>query len=231
MGLGAAFEYQWAAPIREPSYGDGFYLVTFFGAGMATGKARTKRANGGIDADALPAVFKIACREGDVALEPPLNAAARRLELTEPLRRALCRIAEASTTAGRWQADCITSGGVTWLAIVAPIDGATAQAVLLPMTIDSDPERLDELAPGLTPREREVLSLALRGRSPRDSSTRLGISWHTVRTHLKNAYRALGVSGRAEAVTVVIDAARPRVLLRLITGDEPSGKGRRPRGS
>ena len=198
---------------------------------MAAGKAKSGRRSQGIEADALPPVFRIACRKGELALEPPLNVAAKRLDLTEALRRSLCRAAEAACAAGRWQAECFASGGVTWLAIVAPIDGEVAQAVLLPMTIDSDPERLDELAPGLTPREREVLSLALRGRSPRDISTRLGISWHTVRTHLKNAYRALGVSGRAEAVTVVIDAARPRVLLRLITGEDPSGKGRRPRGS
>lgn len=198
---------------------------------MASKARGGRRSPLGIEGDALPPVFRIACRKGEVALEPPLNAAARRLELSEALRRSLCRIAETATGAGRWQADCVASGGVTWLAIVAPIDEATAQAVLLPMTIDSDPERLDELAPGLTPREREVLAQALRGRSPRDISTRLGISWHTVRTHLKNAYRALGVSGRSEAVTVVIDAARPRVLLRLITGEDPSGKGRRPRGS
>jgi DNA-binding CsgD family transcriptional regulator len=52
----------------------------------------------------------------------------------------------------------------------------------------------------LTPREREVLQVAAEGLSAQEIATRLGASRHTVRTHLVNIYKKLGVSGRVGAV-------------------------------
>ena len=53
-------------------------------------------------------------------------------------------------------------------------------------------------ASGLTPREVEVLHLIARGCSYREVARRLGVSAHTVCSHIKNAYRKLEVhSGRA----------------------------------
>ncbi len=50
----------------------------------------------------------------------------------------------------------------------------------------------------LTAREAEVLGLLARGRSYEQASDALGVSPHTVRSHVKNLYRKLGVrSGRA----------------------------------
>lgn len=57
------------------------------------------------------------------------------------------------------------------------------------------PSTADEL----TPREREVLSLIARGQRLKDVATELGISAHTVGDHVKNIYRKLRVSNRAEA--------------------------------
>jgi DNA-binding CsgD family transcriptional regulator len=54
------------------------------------------------------------------------------------------------------------------------------------------------LASALTPREREVATLAAAQASSRDIAARLGLSVRTVDNYLGRAYAKLGVSGRAE---------------------------------
>jgi DNA-binding NarL/FixJ family response regulator len=49
-------------------------------------------------------------------------------------------------------------------------------------------------------RERDILNLAHRGLSVAEMGRVLGISNNTVKTHIKNLYRKLGVTSRAEAV-------------------------------
>jgi DNA-binding NarL/FixJ family response regulator len=51
----------------------------------------------------------------------------------------------------------------------------------------------------LTPREREVLVQLTRGISIADIGTVMNISRHTVGDHVKNIYRKLNISSRAEA--------------------------------
>ena len=55
-------------------------------------------------------------------------------------------------------------------------------------------------SPVLTPREREVLIHLTRGSSVAKIGLALGISRHTVGDHVKNLYRKLKISSRAEAV-------------------------------
>ena len=57
-------------------------------------------------------------------------------------------------------------------------------------------------AAGLTAREREVLSMAARGRSNALIGDELFITAQTVKFHLSNAYRKLGVQNRTEAAHV-----------------------------
>jgi len=57
---------------------------------------------------------------------------------------------------------------------------------------------------GLSPREREVLSLIALGRTNREIGDRLYISQKTVGVHVGNILAKLGVSGRVEAATVAI---------------------------
>jgi DNA-binding CsgD family transcriptional regulator len=52
----------------------------------------------------------------------------------------------------------------------------------------------------LRPRELAILSLYADGLSAQEIADLFVISTHTVRTHIKNAYRRLGVHSRAEAV-------------------------------
>ena len=51
----------------------------------------------------------------------------------------------------------------------------------------------------LTPREQEVVALAARGRSNGEIATALHITEQTVKLHLANSYRKLGVTNRTQA--------------------------------
>jgi two-component system, NarL family, nitrate/nitrite response regulator NarL len=52
----------------------------------------------------------------------------------------------------------------------------------------------------LTPREKEVLRMMAEGTSSRDIATRLGISYTTVRTHIRSLGSKLGVHSKLEAI-------------------------------
>jgi len=55
----------------------------------------------------------------------------------------------------------------------------------------------------LTPRQREVVELLAEGMTNREIAERLGLSEATVRQHLHNLYKALGVRNRDEARTLL----------------------------
>ena len=57
----------------------------------------------------------------------------------------------------------------------------------------------------LTARERDVLVLLARGYSYAGIAARLGISAHTVGTHVKHCYRKLGVRSAAHALTRALE--------------------------
>jgi len=53
---------------------------------------------------------------------------------------------------------------------------------------------------GLTSMEMNVLELIKRGLKRKEIADRMNMSFHTVKTHLENAHRKLGVHNVAEAV-------------------------------
>jgi DNA-binding NarL/FixJ family response regulator len=57
----------------------------------------------------------------------------------------------------------------------------------------------------LTPREREVLALLSEGRPNKDIARHLDLREITVKYHLKNVYRKLNVSNRAQAVKIALE--------------------------
>lgn len=61
------------------------------------------------------------------------------------------------------------------------------------------PGRNDEPAPLLSEREQEVLRLAAQGLANKQIGRRLGISDSTVKVHLGNIYRRIGVTDRTSA--------------------------------
>ena len=52
----------------------------------------------------------------------------------------------------------------------------------------------------LTPREKEVLRLMAEGTSSREIASKLGISYTTVRTHIRSLGSKLGVHSKLEAI-------------------------------
>ena len=53
-----------------------------------------------------------------------------------------------------------------------------------------------------TPRQREILDLAVRGLTDKEIAARLRVAVSTVRTHLERFYRENGVRNKSEAVAV-----------------------------
>jgi DNA-binding NarL/FixJ family response regulator len=53
--------------------------------------------------------------------------------------------------------------------------------------------------PQLSPRERQILALVAEGMANKQIARRLGIAEHTVKIHLGNAFRRIGVSDRTSA--------------------------------
>lgn len=57
----------------------------------------------------------------------------------------------------------------------------------------------------LTERERQVLSMAIRGNSAREIGRQLFISERTVESHISNGYRKLGIRSRIELVRRAVE--------------------------
>jgi NarL family two-component system response regulator LiaR len=56
----------------------------------------------------------------------------------------------------------------------------------------------------LTPREREILSLLVDGRTNAEIAAQLGLSLYTVKNHVRNLLGKLGVGSRTEAVSLAL---------------------------
>jgi DNA-binding NarL/FixJ family response regulator len=65
--------------------------------------------------------------------------------------------------------------------------------------------RLDSL----TPRERQILGLMAEGMDNREVARRLGVSYATVRSHVRNLLGKLGARSKLEAVVRAVDWGLP----------------------
>jgi DNA-binding CsgD family transcriptional regulator len=61
----------------------------------------------------------------------------------------------------------------------------------------------------LTPHERRVVGLVLKGATNGDTAQRLSVSRRTVEFHLTSIYRKLGVQRRAQLLTVLMKRIAP----------------------
>lgn len=96
----------------------------------------------------------------------------------------------------------VRAGGVPLSPVVA--------RTLLRLAVDGPPADLAPETFQLTPREQEILRLAVRGDSEVRIGAQLFISPHTVRTHLAHIYDKLHVSSRAAAVRVALTSGLVR---------------------
>jgi len=90
-------------------------------------------------------------------------------------------------------ADEVLRGIRTAAAGGSPLDPRAARSLL------ESKSAPDPLA-GLSPREREVLALLVDGMPNKLIALRLGISEKTVKSHLTNVFRRIGVTDRVQAV-------------------------------
>jgi DNA-binding CsgD family transcriptional regulator len=60
----------------------------------------------------------------------------------------------------------------------------------------------------LSPRQQSILALASRGMTDKEIAAQLGLSVHTVRTHLGRVYRENKLHNKAEAVAAWLRFAR-----------------------
>ena len=82
----------------------------------------------------------------------------------------------------------------------APMNGPIARAVLDMFARLAAPKQ----DYGLSPREREVLELVVAGLYKKEIAERLGLSYHTVDTHVRNIYEKLHVNSRSGAVAKAV---------------------------
>lgn len=79
----------------------------------------------------------------------------------------------------------------------APVEWVEDEA-LADLVLGERPQRAE--APGLTPRETEILGYLADGWSNAEMADRLGLTLRTVKFHLSGLFAKLGVSRRTEAI-------------------------------
>lgn len=82
----------------------------------------------------------------------------------------------------------------------SPISPGIARHLLKRFQQPVAPQPDNEDVPALTPRELEVLLLVTKGFAYAEIASTLGVSVHTVTSHIKHIYRKLEVRSRGEAV-------------------------------
>ena len=81
----------------------------------------------------------------------------------------------------------------------SPISPSVARSVIKRF-IGKKPDKVLRVDNPLSERELEVLQLIEKGMSYEEVSAILGITWHTVTSHLRSVYRKLQVNSRGQAV-------------------------------
>jgi DNA-binding NarL/FixJ family response regulator len=103
-------------------------------------------------------------------------------------------------------------------ALAASVEAVARGQVVIPWALHESLRK-----PALSARERQVLSLIVLGCSNREIARRLHVAETTVKTHVKSAFRKLGVRSRAEACSRILDPANGLGI--GILGLTPAGRG------
>lgn len=89
----------------------------------------------------------------------------------------------------------------------APMSGSVARRVI---DVFRTPSPVPRESESLTVREQEILALLAQGLVAKDVAMKVGLSYQTVRVHLRNIYEKLHVHSRAEAVRKYLRAGEGR---------------------
>jgi DNA-binding NarL/FixJ family response regulator len=128
--------------------------------------------------------------------------------------------ARAFRAAVRAEVEAVVYGDDVDEALVPSVRAVFAEQVVFPRS-----ERRNVAAPVLSHRERQVLRLAVQGRTNDEIASRLYIATSTVKGHLTSAFAKLAVRSRSEAAALVLDPDEPlgRALLATPVNDgEPT---------
>lgn len=105
-----------------------------------------------------------------------------------PIER-LCRVMDDLMEGGLWLDPAVAQALQQWIIAIPDHPGVSTEA-----TQD----------PGLTEREREVLAEIVNGKSNKEIAVYLGMSPHTVKTHVTNIIQKLAVTDRTQAAVKAI---------------------------
>jgi len=160
-----------------------------------------------------PQVHQLREREPAVVLVAHWHGAVDAGRRIQRLRRQLASAAIVATVPGGDEraARGFVAAGVDGLLVEEEIETCLAlvvKAVCAGYT--SLPRRLRHLVepPALSHREKQVLALAITGRTNSEIARRLCLGESTVKTHLSSAFRRLGVNSRREAAAAVLHRDR-----------------------
>jgi DNA-binding NarL/FixJ family response regulator len=123
------------------------------------------------------------------------------------------------------------SAGASGLVLDTDIDSALVAAVLAVAANQTCVPRALKIAvdkPTLSHREREVLKLAVSGRTNGEIAAALCLAESTVKSHLSAAFHRLGVRSRREAATLVLDPEEG--LMSIVLGTDTAQPGRAASG-
>jgi len=163
-----------------------------------------------------PQVVLLAVDQRDSA--PP--AVASRIALSpDAVSRTPAFVLLAETPTAAWVADALRSGARSVLPrdatpdeIIAALEAAAVGLVTLPSELATDlvstarvatpPRQPPSASQPLTRREIEILGMLAEGLANKNIAARLGISEHTVKTHVASVLAKLHAFSRAEAVAI-----------------------------
>jgi len=89
--------------------------------------------------------------------------------------------------------------------LVTALEKIHAGERVVALDLDARPRPHHSRVIGLTPRETHVVALIAAGASNKQIARRLGLSMNTVKSHIRTAYRAMGVTSRTQAVLWAVD--------------------------
>jgi DNA-binding NarL/FixJ family response regulator len=163
-----------------------------------------------LEADTIPIL------NGDPTRAPDIRVVA--VDLSRPISRqslqahlgleGAARVVAVSPACGRLGARRAIRGGADSLVLEDELEAALVPAVravaaglsVVPALLRDGPDSLT-----FSHREREVLRLAVAGHTNAQIATALFLAESTVKSHLSSAYRKLGVAGRKDAASMILD--------------------------